>query len=104
MGKRFGWLIVLLVAALLVAACGPEMATPTPSTESADTSPSATTADADPGATAADTGPSATVEEAGETSESQPAASAELPVDADDWHVLGSPDAPVTIVDYSDFQ
>jgi protein-disulfide isomerase len=44
------------------------------------------------------------VEEAGETSESQPAASAELPVDADDWHVLGSPDAPVTIVDYSDFQ
>ncbi|MGD9317694.1 MAG: hypothetical protein PVG56_12730, partial [Anaerolineae bacterium] len=87
--------VVLLVAALLVAACGPEMATPTPGTESADTSPSAT---------AADTGPSATVEEAGETSESQPAASAELPVDADDWHVLGSPDAPVTIVDYSDFQ
>ncbi|MGD9148132.1 MAG: hypothetical protein PVI80_21385 [Anaerolineae bacterium] len=95
MGNRFGWLVVLLVAALLVAACGPEMATPTPGTESADTSPSAT---------AADTGPSATVEEAGETSESQPAASAELPVDADDWHVLGSPDAPVTIVDYSDFQ
>jgi protein-disulfide isomerase len=95
MGKRFGWLVVLLVVALLVAACGPEMATPTPGTESADTSPSATVADASP---------SATVEKAGETSESQPAASAELPVDEDDWHVLGSPDAPVTIVDYSDFQ
>ena len=95
MGKRFGWLIVLLVGALLVAACGPEMATPTPSTGSADTSPSATVAEASPPATA---------EEAGETPESQPAAPAELPVDADDWHVLGSPDAPVTIVDYSDFQ
>jgi protein-disulfide isomerase len=95
MGKRFGWLVVLLVAALLVAACGPEMATPTPSTESADTGPSATTADASP---------SATAEGAGETPESQPAASAELPVDSEDWHVLGSPDAPVTIFEYSDFQ
>jgi protein-disulfide isomerase len=95
MGRRFGWLVVLLVAALLVVACGPEMATPTPGTDSADTSPSATVADASPPATA---------EGAGETPESQPAAAAELPVDADDWHVLGSPDAPVTIVDYSDFQ
>jgi protein-disulfide isomerase len=95
MGKRFGWLVVLLVAALLVAACGPEMATPTPSTESADTSPSAPVAEASSPATA---------EEAGETPESQSAAPAELPVDAEDWHVLGSPDAPVTIVDYSDFQ
>ena len=104
MGNRFGWLVVLLVAALLVAACGPEMATPTPGTESADASPSATVADAGPEATAADASPSATVGDAGETSESQPAVSAELPVDEDDWHVLGSPDAPVTIVDYSDFQ
>jgi hypothetical protein len=27
-----------------------------------------------------------------------------LPVDADDWHVLGSPDAAVTMIEYSDFQ
>jgi protein-disulfide isomerase len=33
-----------------------------------------------------------------------PQAPAERPVSADDWHVLGSPDAPVTIVEYSDFQ
>lgn len=95
MGKRFWWLIMLLVAALLVAACGAEMATPTPSTKAADASPSATTADASP---------SATAEEAGETAEAEPPAAAELPVDSDDWHVLGSPDAPVKIVEYSDFQ
>jgi hypothetical protein len=85
MGKGSGWLIALLVVALLVSACGPEMATPTPSTESAGASPSAT------------------VEDAGETPDS-PAASAELPVDSDDWHVLGSPEASVTIIEYSDFQ
>jgi protein-disulfide isomerase len=34
----------------------------------------------------------------------EPSPVAELPVDPDDWHVLGSPDAPVTIVEYSDFQ
>jgi protein-disulfide isomerase len=95
MGKRSSWLVALLVAALLVAACGAEMATPTPSTESADTGPSATVADASP---------PATVGGAGETSQSQPVASAELPVDSEDWHVLGSPDAPVTIFEYSDFQ
>lgn len=94
MAKRFSWSIALLVAALLIAACGSEMATPTPSAESADTSPSATVADASP---------AATEEDAGETPES-PAAPAKLPVDSDDWHVLGSPEATVTIVEYSDFQ
>ena len=94
MAKRSSWLIALLVVALLLAACGSGMTTPTPSAESADTSPSATVADASPPATA---------EDAGETPES-PAAPAELPVDSDDWHVLGSPGASVTIVEYSDFQ
>ena len=95
MVKRSSWLLALLVVALLVAACGPEMATPTPGTESTDVGPSATVADASP---------SATVEEASNTPESQDPASAELPVDSDDWHVLGSPDASVTIFEYSDFQ
>ena len=94
MGKGSGWLIALLVVALLGAACGPEMATPTPSTESAGASPSATVADASPPATA---------EDAGEAPDSPPM-SAELPVDPDDWHVLGSSDASVTIIEYSDFQ
>ena len=94
MVKRSSWLIALLVVAFLSAACGSEMAPPTPSAESAYTSPSATVADASPPATA---------EDAGETPES-PAARAELPVDSDDWHVLGSPEAAVTIVEYSDFQ
>ncbi len=93
--RRSSWLMALLVVVLLVAACGPEMATPTPSTESTDVEPSATVADASP---------SATVEEASNTPESQNPPSAELPVDSDDWHVLGLPDAPVTIIEYSDFQ
>jgi protein-disulfide isomerase len=93
--RRSSWLVALLLVALLVAACGPEMATPTPSTESTNVEPSATVADASP---------SAAVEEASNTPESQKPPSAELPVDSDDWHVLGSPDAPVTVVEYSDFQ
>jgi hypothetical protein len=34
----------------------------------------------------------------------EPLSSVDLPVDEDDWHVLGSPDALVTIVEYSEFQ
>jgi protein-disulfide isomerase len=67
-----------------------------------DTSPSPT-----PGDAVADTSPSPTTALATETVESQSPTSAEqqpLPVDADDWHVLGSPDAAVTIIEYSDFQ
>jgi protein-disulfide isomerase len=40
--------------------------------------------------------------ESGSTGEDVPVA--DLMADADDWHVLGSPDAPVTIVEYADFQ
>jgi hypothetical protein len=43
-----------------------------------------------------------------ESEEEEPAAEADapqdLPVNEDDWHVLGSADAEVTIVEYSDFQ
>ena len=95
MSRKHGWLLVLMVVALLVAACGPEMATPT-------------------ARVASDAESSPTTAPAGETAEPEPSASeaeevesptpAELPVDADDWHVLGSPDAPITIIEYSDFQ
>ncbi|MFN2244080.1 MAG: hypothetical protein ACK2U2_17425 [Anaerolineae bacterium] len=76
MRQKYGWLLGLLVVAMLVAACGPEMSTPTP----------APTSDGggEPQATAPGVG--------------------ELPVDAGDWHLLGSPDAPVTMIEYSDFQ
>ncbi|HSR29893.1 MAG TPA: hypothetical protein VLY63_04955 [Anaerolineae bacterium] len=89
MSRKLGWFMLLVMLALLLAACGPEMDTPTPGDEVAETSPSPTTAPAT------------------EAVEVQPSASAEqkpLPVDADDWHVLGSPDAAVTIIEYSDFQ
>lgn len=95
MSRKHGWLLVLVVVALLVAACGPEMATPTPRLVGA-TEPSPTAA---PAGETAEPEPSVT-----ETAGVQPSAPAELPVDADDWHVLGSPDAPITIVEYSDFQ
>jgi protein-disulfide isomerase len=41
-------------------------------------------------------------QEEGTTVEPEPTANVQ--VDEDDWHVLGSADAPVTIVEYSDFQ
>jgi protein-disulfide isomerase len=88
MKRKHSWFIALLVAVLLVSACGPEMTTPTPSnTDSAEK-------------------PAATATQAKETAGSMPtsAAAGELPVDASDWHVLGSADAPVTIVEYSEFQ
>ena len=84
MNSKFSWVIILVVVALLTTACGPEMTTPTSQVEA----PSATAADTDvPQPTAIEAEPPA-----------------ELPVDPDDWHVLGEPDAPVTIVEYSDFQ
>jgi protein-disulfide isomerase len=86
MSRKHSWLIALVVAALLVAACGPEMATPTAGVEPVDTSPPATEA------------------LAGDAPETQPSTPAEMPVDTDDWHVLGAADAPVTIIEYSDFQ
>lgn len=86
MQKKMSWLIVLVTLALLLVACGPEMVTPTPGADSTTkTSPPPT-------------------ESAGENSGSPQPPSGEVPVDADDWHVLGSPDAPVTMVEYSDFQ
>ena len=86
MQRKTNWLIVLVVAALLLVACGPEMVTPTQGADSATiTSPPPT-------------------ESAGESPASPQPPSEEVPVDADDWHVLGSPDAPVTMVEYSDFQ
>ena len=107
MRLKYGWLIMLVVVALLVAACGPQ--------EDAQTLSDQATAEQSAGADAGDptAAPGAdptqeTAKEAapsgGETSSTETASSAELPVDEGDWHVLGSPDAPITMVEYSDFQ
>ena len=85
MTRKHSWLLVLLVVTMLLAACGPDMATPTPAAEPEE----------------ADTQPTAPPEE-GQDTTAPP--EAELPVDEDDWRVLGSADAPVTMVEYSDFQ
>ena len=85
MTRKHSWLLVLLVVTMLLAACGPDMSTPTPAAKPEE----------------ADTQPTAPPEEGVE--ETAPPA-AELPVDDDDWRVLGSADAPVTMIEYSDFQ
>ncbi|MGD8491594.1 MAG: hypothetical protein PVJ26_00435 [Anaerolineae bacterium] len=91
MRMKSGWFVVLVALALLVAACGPQMATPTADVPDE-------TGDTQKGDTA-----TAETSTGGETEQEEPA-TGELPVDSDDWHVLGAPDAPVTIVEYADFQ
>jgi hypothetical protein len=73
MRKTMSWLSALVVLALFLVACGPEMTTPTPNTQSA---------------TMASPPPTEPVGEG----------------DVEGWNVLGSPGAPVTMVEYSDFQ
>ncbi|MBN1659248.1 MAG: hypothetical protein JXA93_12645 [Anaerolineae bacterium] len=89
MSWRHSSLIVLVLVVLLVGACGPmptdsatpaEIGTPTQAPADADTPAPATLA------------PEGPAPEPGQA------------VDPDDYHVLGEPAAPVTIVEYSDFQ
>ena len=79
MTRRHSWLLLLLVATMLLSACGPELVTPTARPEEA-TAPV----------------------EGGE--ESTALTMIDMPVDPNDWHALGAPDAPVTMIEYSDFQ
>jgi hypothetical protein len=76
MSNRHRWLIPVTLVALLLAACGPQMTTPTAGV------PAATATNAPPAVTPG----------------------GDLPVDPDDWRALGAPDAPVTVIEYSDFQ
>jgi protein-disulfide isomerase len=101
---KYSGLILLVIVTLLVAACGTEGVMPTPpdKTESED-SPTSAPAQVNEAPTEAEVDDAPTVAEVEETVEEM-VASGDLLVDGDDWHVLGSPDAPVTIVEYSDFQ
>jgi hypothetical protein len=84
MYRRHVWLLVLAVAALLVAACGPEMITPSAPTDAAVVVES--------------------TEIQNEAAAEEPEPPAHVQGEEDDWRVLGSAGAPVTIVEYSDFQ
>jgi len=80
------WLAVLIALALVVAACGPDMSTPTPSGQATASTQAPTQA--------------ATPVQATDT----PVELGDLPVDPNDWRTLGSADAKVTLIEYSDFQ
>jgi protein-disulfide isomerase len=95
MNRKKGWLAALSIVALLVVACGPTMTTPTPSGnpdsgETPTTAPAANT----PAPAVAPT----------QTPTAEAVLPDDLPVSSDDWHVLGSADANVTIIEYSDYQ
>jgi protein-disulfide isomerase len=85
------WCLVLVIGALLVAACGPQMATSQPGEEASST----------PASLSATEAPPATQES---PSEGAVSGSEYDVVDPDDWHVQGAAEAPVTIVEFSDFQ
>ncbi len=85
------WLAALVALALLVAACGPDMSTPLPSGQPT-ASPQAPTQAATPVATQ------------GVQATDTPVELSNLPVDPNDWRTLGSADAKVTLIEYSDFQ
>ncbi|MGD8398999.1 MAG: hypothetical protein PVG11_09100 [Anaerolineae bacterium] len=93
MNWRQGSLILLAVAALLLSACGPM--------PGETTVPDATVAPADTPASSEAAAPTDAPAEA-------PSAASDVDirtlVDPDDWHVLGAPDAPVHMIEYSDFQ
>jgi hypothetical protein len=94
MKQKHGWLIALAIVLVLVAACGPQPATPT-------AKPAKPTAGASVTAKPATT-PVATAV-AQPTATTVPLDLSKLPVDPNDWHALGPADAPVTIVEYSEF-
>ena len=101
MQRRHGWLMALVIVTLVVAACGPQMVTPTPSEDTASEDSSAAGMAPVKTPTEATSGDVSTVEN---DPPEEDISAADLPADADDWHVLGSPDAAVTIVEYADFQ
>lgn len=99
MRRKHSWFIALVVAVLLVTACGPEMATPTPRDE-------APAGDTETPTTAPVAEEPTKAEEKTPTKEptEEPESPGGTPAESDDWHILGSLEAPVTIIEYSDFQ
>jgi protein-disulfide isomerase len=97
------WIIALVIVGLLVAACGPEIATPTTAPAEAPTTQQDETAAAPAaGQTEPTESPAATESAGGPTAAPEPTDQA--PAAADDWHVLGSETASVVMVEFSDFQ
>ncbi len=97
MKRRQGWLSALALAALLLAACGPQLATPTP--KAAGTTPTVPVAQTPGAQTAVPTQIAAT-----QVPTAVPVNPADLPVDPNDYHTIGQATAPVEFIEYSDFQ
>jgi protein-disulfide isomerase len=99
MSRKHGSFVVLVVVALLAVACGPEMPTTVP-TEGAAAVESPTV-----GKTPTTVAKAATTAAPTEApTQEEPAAPTRQSAPSGDVHSLGSPDAPVTMIEYSDFQ
>ncbi len=94
MKRKQGWFVALVLVALVLASCGPSTPTAKPPTSVAKTPTTPQVQPTQGQATAQPTPQPTPI----------PVDWNSLTVDSSDWHVYGNANAPVTLVEYFDFQ